>query len=217
LCLVIPFRQWRPLVVIVTAFTVAHSISLIASAFGFVPDGLWFPPLVETLIAVTILYMALENIVGGNIERRWIVTFAFGLVHGFGFSFVLGQTLQFAGSHLLTALWSFNLGVELGQLLVVALMVPALGFLFRFVPQRIGTIILSALVIHTAWHWMLERGERLRQFPWPHLDAASAAVLMRWLILAIVLAATIWRVDVWLRRQGWLLSAPKSPSAGADD
>jgi hypothetical protein len=62
-CLVIPFRRLRTLVIIVTAFTVGHSISLIASVFGFVPDALWFPPLIETLIAVTIIYMALENIV----------------------------------------------------------------------------------------------------------------------------------------------------------
>src|SRR5690349_862372 len=87
-CLVIPFRRLRPLVIIVTAFTVGHSISLIASAFGFVPDALWFPPLVETLIAVTIVLMALENIVlaamdkaGGDVGRRWIIAFAFGTVH----------------------------------------------------------------------------------------------------------------------------------------
>src|SRR6266403_3543604 len=97
-CLVIPFRRLRPLVIIVTSFTVGHSISLIASAFGFVPDGLWFPPLVETLIAVTIVYMALENIIhaamdkAGDVARRWIVAFAFGIVHGFGFSFALRET-----------------------------------------------------------------------------------------------------------------------------
>ena len=57
---------------------------------------------------------------------------------------------QFAGSHLITSLLAFNVGVELGQLLVILLLVPALGLLFRFVPERIGTIILSALVAHTA-------------------------------------------------------------------
>ena len=62
----IPFRRLRPLVPIVTAFTVAHSITLIASAFDFAPDALWFPPLIETLIAMSIVYMALENIVGSE-------------------------------------------------------------------------------------------------------------------------------------------------------
>jgi len=112
LCLVIPFRQFRQLLLIVTSFTVAHSLTLIASAYGLGPDALWFPRLIETLIAMSILYMALENIVGASsVSRRWIVTFAFGLVHGFGFSFALRQTLQFAGTHLLTSLLSFNLGV----------------------------------------------------------------------------------------------------------
>ena len=64
LCLVIPFRRIRALIPIVTAFTVAHSITLIASAYNYAPDALWFPPLIETLIATSIVYMALENIVG---------------------------------------------------------------------------------------------------------------------------------------------------------
>ena len=68
------------------------------------------------------------------------------------------QTMQFAGSHLLASLLSFNIGVELGQLLVLALMIPALELLFRYVvAERMGTIILSAIVAHTAWHWMVER------------------------------------------------------------
>ena len=69
LCLVIPFRQFRQLLLIVTSFTVAHSFTLIASAYGLGPDALWFPPLIETLIAMSILYMALENIVGSQ-QRR---------------------------------------------------------------------------------------------------------------------------------------------------
>ena len=89
LCLVIPFRKLRPLVIVITSFTVAHSVTLIASAYGMAPDSLWFPPLIETLIAISILYMAFENIVGAKLQRRWLVTFGFGLVHGFGFSFLL--------------------------------------------------------------------------------------------------------------------------------
>ena len=97
LCLVIPFRQFRALVVVVTSFTIAHSVTLIASAFGLAPSGLWFPPLIETLIAVSIVYMAFENIVGAKLGRRWMVTFGFGLVHGFGFSFVLQRTAAVCG------------------------------------------------------------------------------------------------------------------------
>ena len=165
-CLVIPFRQFRQLLLIVTSFTVAHSITLIASAFNLAPSALWFPPLIETLIAISIVYMALENIVGtASVHRRWIITFGFGLIHGFGFSFALHETLQFAGSHLVTSLLAFNVGVELGQILVLLILVPLLALLFRYVvAERMGTIILSALVAHTGWHWMLERLEVLRKF-----------------------------------------------------
>ncbi len=218
LCLVIPFRNLRALVLLVTSFTVAHSITLIASAFGFAPDSLWFPPLVETLIAVSIVYMALENIVGSNVQRRWMITFAFGLVHGFGFSFVLRETFQFAGAHLVTALLSFNVGVELGQLLVILLLVPALDLLFRFVvAERIGTIILSALVAHTGWHWMTERGERLSQFPWPTLDAASLASALRWLLLMLFFGCAIWLVNAWLRRMQWLPEEKRATSERSRD
>ena len=202
-CLVIPFRRFRALLPVVTAFTVAHSITLIASAYDLAPDYLWFPPLIETLIATSIVYMALENIVGGStVGRRWMMAFGFGLVHGFGFSFALRQTMQFAGSHLLTSLLSFNVGVELGQLLVLVLLIPSLELLFRYgVAERMGTIILSALVAHTGWHWMLERGAQLSQFPfqWPPLTAALLAGILRWLMLLVFMAGLAWLVFGVLR------------------
>jgi hypothetical protein len=202
-CLVIPVRRMRPLIVIVTAFTVAHSITLFASALGFAPDALWFPPLIETLIAATIVFMALENIVGINPARRWIYAFGFGLIHGFGFSFALREQLQFAGDHLVTSLLGFNLGVEIGQLSVLLVLVPALNLLFKYVvDERIGVIILSALVAHTGWHWMTERFDRLRQyqFQWPAINAVFLLTLTRWLIVAVATAAAVWLV-VTLTRQ----------------
>jgi hypothetical protein len=211
LCLVIPFRRFRTLIPIVTAFTLAHSVTLIASAYGMAPDAGWFPPLVETLIATSIVYMALENIVSPGLRRRWLITFGFGLIHGFGFSFALRDTLQFAGSHLLTSLLAFNVGVELGQVLVLVLLVPALEVLFRYVTaERMGTILLSALVAHTAWHWMLERGARLSlyQFQWPVLNAAFFAFTLRWIMVIVIAAGLVWLIF------GVLLGGRGSPAAG---
>ena len=194
-CLVVPLRRLRSLVWIVTAFTIAHSCTLIASAMGLAPDALWFPPLVETVIAASILYMALENIVGAA-RRRWVFAMGFGLVHGFGFAFALRETLQFAGSHVLTSLLAFNVGVELGQLFVLLLLAPILAALFRFVlPERIGTIILSALAAHVAWHWMAERGAVLGQFSLVWSPAASPYAWLAGtaLVSAGALAAAHWR------------------------
>jgi HupE/UreJ protein len=217
-CLVIPFRRLQPLIIIVTAFTVGHSISLIASAFGFVPDALWFPPLIETLIAVTIIYMALENIVyvalgklGSDISRRWIIAFVFGLVHGFGFSFALRESLQFAGNHLLTALFGFNVGVEIGQIAVLLILIPALDLIFRYaVAEWLGVIIMSALITHVAWHWMIERGEQLAKFPFPKIDAAFLASAMRGLMAMLILALAVWLANGRLRR--WIQAQKNVPS-----
>ena len=126
-----------------------------------------------------------------------MITFGFGLVHGFGFSFALRQTMQFAGSHLLASLLSFNVGVELGQLLVLALMIPALELLFRFVvAERMGTIILSAIVAHTAWHWMIDRYQILRQYQirFPAMEAAPMAKMLRLLMLIVIAAGLVWLV-----------------------
>jgi len=217
-CLVIPFRRLRPLVIIVTAFTVGHSISLIAAAFGFVPDALWFPPLIETLIAVTIVYMALENIVyaamgklGSDVSRRWIIAFAFGLVHGFGFSFALRQSLQFAGGHLLTALFGFNLGVEIGQIAVLLVLIPVLDLIFRYVvAEWLGVIITSALIAHVAWHWMVERWEQLAKFPLPKIDAEFLAGAMRALMAMLILALAVLLANGWLKR--WIETRNVSPA-----
>jgi HupE/UreJ protein len=210
-CLVIPIRKIKPLVLVITAFTVAHSITLIAAALNAGPVALWFPPLIETLIAVSIVYMALENIVvsatpDGSLPflriPTWTIAFAFGLVHGFGFSFALRESLQFAGSYLLTSLLSFNVGVELGQLAMIAVMIPALYALFRFVvAERLGTIILSAFIAHTAWHWTGDRWGRLRQFAWPTFDLPTIVTLVRGLTMIVAVAAAMWLVVAMLSRR----------------
>ena len=213
LCLVIPIRRVRPLLAVVTAFTVAHSITLIAAALGFAPTALWFPPLIEALIALSIVYMALENIVAPKLRRRWLVAFAFGLVHGFGFSFALGESLQFAGRHLVASLVAFNVGVELGQVAVLAVAVPLLALLFRrAVPERMGTVILSALVAHTAWHWLTERGATLMEYSmeWPSLDATFVAGALRALMLALIAGAAIWLLDALFSPRGRRADEPAS-------
>jgi hypothetical protein len=196
LCLVIPFRRFLALIPVVTAFTAAHSVTLIASAYGMGPSALWFAPAVETAIAVSIVYMALENIVREKgVAHRWLVAFAFGLVHGFGFSFALRESLQFAGSHLLTSLLAFNLGVELGQVVLLVLAIPVLELLFqRVVAERMGTILISAFIAHTGWHWSAERWATLAQyrFEWPAFDAAFWALSLRWSAIILLLAGALW-------------------------
>jgi hypothetical protein len=180
--------------------------------------------------------MALENILargeGGAegapprsaVTRRWIVTFGFGLIHGFGFSFALRDSLQLAGSHVLTSLLSFNVGVEIGQVLVLVVTIPALNGLFRVVPARMGAIVLSAIVAHTGWHWMTERGALLAQytFEWPVFDLAFLDLMLRWMMVAVGLAAVAWLIfgmrkgssdESWVRRHLRPLSRGVAPDS----
>ena len=202
-CLVVPFRSFRALVPIITSFTAGHSITLIAAALGLTPQALWFPPLIETLIALSIVYMAFENILGAKLKNRWMIAFSFGLVHGFGFSFALSEVLQFGGSHLLTSLVSFNVGVEFGQLFVLALTVPLLEFLFRKVlPEVGGIVVLSALLAHTGWHWMTERGSQLIQYDFraPIMGVGFTATALRWLMLVLIILGTGWLLRLGFER-----------------
>ena len=204
LCLVVPIRSFRALVPIVTSFTIAHSITLIASALGLAPAALWFPPLIETLIALSIVFMAFENIIGSDLSKRWMVAFGFGLVHGFGFSFALSESLQFAGAHLLTSLLSFNIGVEFGQLFVLVITVPLLRLLFkRWLPVTAGVVAVSAILAHTGWHWMLERGGALLEYDFviPVMNAALGATVLRWIMLGLIIVGALWGLSGTF---GWL-------------
>lgn len=153
-----PAPRLRPVLVevagIVTAFTVAHSITLALAAFGLLsPPSRW----VESLIAASVLLAALNNLFPVIRKERWKLTFVFGLIHGFGFAGAL-QSLGLARGALAGPLLMFNLGVEAGQLAIVALFVP-LAWALRtrsFYPRRLlgGG---SALVAALALLWLLER------------------------------------------------------------
>ena len=211
LCLVIPTRSVKALIPAVTAFTVAHSITLISSALDLIPTAAWFGPLIETLIALSVCYMAIENVLGIQFRKRWAIVFCFGLIHGFGFSFILADRMQFAGEHLVSALVAFNVGVELGQLLVLIIAVPILRWLvlaLSRIPnvelsgERLAAVILSVLVAHTAWHWLTERGAQLLEFSWgaPTFDTAFFVAAMRWGMLLIGSVGVLWAMDEIFKR-----------------
>jgi len=202
LCLIIPFRRITALIPIITAFTLGHSVTLIGTAYNLAPMGPWFPPFIEAAIAASIFYMAIENIIGAKLSQRWIITGLFGLVHGFGFADVLKEQLQFAGSHLLVSLLSFNLGIEIGQLAVLCVFVPALALLLRGrMSGRVGIIVLSAVIANVAWQWMMQRGEVLWQRPWPQLTATGAMTLARWMIALSVAVGVAKLLAKWIERK----------------
>lgn len=141
------------LAAIVTSFTVAHSITLGAAATGLVL--LPVAP-VEAVIALSIVYVAAENILGRGADRRALVTFAFGLIHGFGFASVLAETALPAGEVVIPLL-AFNLGVEAGQLAVLLAVVPLLAIILRGPRAHAVKVALSAVIALCGAAWAFER------------------------------------------------------------
>ncbi len=141
------------LVKIVTSFTVAHSITLALATLGWVSLA---PRFVESAIALSICYIAAENILFASASRRWIITFFFGLVHGFGFSAVLRE-LELPRPSLASSLVFFNLGVEVGQVAIVLLMLPLLALLARSVQRRKIVMALSGAILAVGGFWFVER------------------------------------------------------------
>lgn len=155
--LLLAVRRWADAAWIVTAFTAAHSATLILAAVGL----LSLPPIgVETAIALSICYVAAENLgmTRPGLRRRLLMTLGFGLIHGVGFAGAL-EEVGLPRAYFNSSLVSFNVGVEAGQLGVVTLLLPAWLKLARTEKaRRTVTIAGSLLVLGLAAYWALERG-----------------------------------------------------------
>jgi hydrogenase/urease accessory protein HupE len=153
--LLIAGSSFREAAKIITSFTAAHSITLALATLDLVNLS---PGIVEPLIAVSILYVGLENIFRQETKRRWLLTFAFGLIHGFGFASVLRELAIGADGGAIVPLLSFNLGVEAGQIAMAALALPLIwklkqqpSFAIRYAPAC------SMLVALAGGYWLVER------------------------------------------------------------
>jgi hypothetical protein len=137
----------------VTAFTVGHSLSLLLAVFNVVSVS---TSIVEPIIALSIIYAAVENLYGKSFEGRWKIAFAFGLIHGLGFADAM-TSLSLSGASLAVALVGFNVGVELGQMIIVTIAYPILR---KIAVSNYGTKILnggSIAVSLVATYWFFER------------------------------------------------------------
>jgi hydrogenase/urease accessory protein HupE len=161
LALLVAVNRLRDLVKIITSFTIAHSITLILAALKIVtlPQRL-----VECGVALTIIYVAVENLWRKNITHRWTLTFVFGLIHGFGFATVLGG-LELPREALVRCLLSFNVGVEIAQLGIVLAAMPLLALLAKSGYATRTKIIVSVCVGLFGMGWFVDRAFQLRFMP----------------------------------------------------
>ena len=144
----------RNLLLAITAFTLAHSVTLGLATLGFWAPS---PNVVEPAIALSIVYVGVENWFVKNASRRWLLTFPFGLIHGFGFAGALRE-IALPKAQVPLALLSFNLGVETGQILVLALVLPILLWLRRrpwFAQQGVRSA--STFIAIAGLIWFVQR------------------------------------------------------------
>jgi hydrogenase/urease accessory protein HupE len=138
---------------IVTAFTAAHSITLSLAVLGIVK----LPPIfVESVIALSIAYIAAENLLRKEPRDRWLLTFGFGLIHGLGFATIL-QDFNLPADTLALSLVSFNLGVELGQIAVVGVFFSLLSLIRRYAWEIKFRKFLSASLVLIGLYWFVQR------------------------------------------------------------
>lgn len=161
LALIVVGGRLRDLIKIVTAFTVAHSITLVLAALKLVSLP---SQLIESGIALSIVYVALENFWIRKADHRWILTFFFGLVHGFGFANVLSE-LGLPSEGLVSSLLAFNVGVELGQICIVALLFPLTLWLARQPFRKAVVGVISAVILVAGLGWFIERVFGLSYMP----------------------------------------------------
>jgi hydrogenase/urease accessory protein HupE len=154
--LLLVVSSFRAAVKTITAFTVAHSVTLALATYNVVSLS---PRIVEPLIAVSIVYVGMENLFNHSFDKRWLLTFGFGLVHGLGFASAL-RDLGIGTNSVPAAipLVTFNLGVEMGQLVIAAILLPLIWklrertvFVARFVPAC------SLVVAAIGSYWFVER------------------------------------------------------------
>lgn len=147
----------RSMLVIITSFTLAHSLTLGLAAFDVVSlPSRW----VEAAIAGSIVYVGIENIIcRGDPKGRWVLTFVFGLIHGFGFASVLRELgLGAGGASIVGPLFAFNAGIELGQIAIALAVLPAWWFaLKRYEPVRKSPRVISALIALMGAWWLVQR------------------------------------------------------------
>jgi hydrogenase/urease accessory protein HupE len=150
--LLIATASLRSLVKVITSFTVAHSITLALATFNLVVLPSRFT---ESMIALSILYVAVENLIRKKTIGRWKLTFLFGLVHGFGFSNVLRE-MELPRADLALSLFSFNLGVEIGQVVFVVLLFPLIDDLIRSGWTKLRPAVSAAIGV-LAGVWFIQR------------------------------------------------------------
>ena len=155
LCLIVGAQTLKSLFWRITGFTIGHSITISFGFFNIIPNYVWFIPFIETTIAISIVYAAFLALWGKEHKNIILITVLIGLLHGFGFSFILSEILSIDSMNLWQSLLGFNVGVEFGQLLIAVIVWPCLWFFSKKFPFYLSylkwVILLPCILIASMW------------------------------------------------------------------
>ena len=187
LCLIAPFRQFRSLLAVVLVMAGMQALTSTGITEGTMVDSPLLQPLFGTSLAAAIVFLAIGNLATPSLRRRWFLSAIVGAFGGFGLGHLLADVLQFAGAHRIVSVVSFNVGVALGEIVMLAFGLAALRLLFaRVLGPALGVLVLSAVLGHMGWHWMVDEGhELLHQLG--HVGLHTALLIITpWLLPALL-------------------------------
>jgi hypothetical protein len=189
-CLIAPFTQFRSLLAVVLVLSGLQVLTSTAVAQATVIDSPLLTALFSTTLAAAIVLLAIGNLAAPSLRRRWFISALIGAVGGFGLGHPLAEAMQLAGRQTLASLVGFNLGMVAAQIAGLALALAGLRFVFaRVLGPLLGLLVLSAILGHMAWHWMLDQGHELAH-QIEHAGLSSALVIAApWLLAALGVGA----------------------------
>jgi len=217
LCLIAPFRQFRGVLALVLVFTGLQAFTLTATSLLDIRGIRWLTSLFDTGLAAAVLLLAIGNLALPSVRARWFVSAVVGALGGFGLGRLLDDAWQFAGTHPVASAVSFNIGVAAGEVVSFALAFALMRLIFaRLLPASLAVLVVSAVLGHLGWHWMIDRfhplGHELEHAP------ASALWSALWLLPALVAGGLGWFLPKRLDGEpvpsllGALLERDKSPT-----
>jgi hypothetical protein len=215
IALALPYRRLRNLATPMVAFAVSFSATLSAATFMLPVADQWLTAAIGTVVALSLVYVAIENgvVVWNGLDAsryRPIFGLVFGIGHGLAFAIALQDTVQFAGSHHAIALFAFSVGLVLGTIIILAIAVPALDFLFaRTIAERTGIVVASLLIGHSGWHWMTERFAIVQLATGPTMDLPLLLIAVRWLLALTVVGGALWFIAGLFKRKPVVPDVPE--------